>query len=66
MAYADFSVRDIAGLRNWIAHSKDVTSTRDSSSFPVYNIEGLVEFIGMSRSFFKSYDRLEMMLGRER
>lgn len=52
----------IRELRNWIAHSKDVTAIHPNSDHPVYNIEGLKKFIGLAKSFFNSYDVLELRL----
>lgn len=58
----DFPINVISELRNWVAHSKDATSIHPNSEPPVYNIEGLLVFIGMTRTFFQSYDALEMLL----
>lgn len=49
-------------LRNWIAHSKDVIAFNPNSDHPVYNIEGLKTFIASVRSFFRSFDALEIKL----
>lgn len=55
-------LNDITELRNWVAHSKDVTTVKPDSDHPVYNITGLVKFIELSTSFFKSYESLELVL----
>lgn len=52
----------IRELRNWIAHSKDVTTIRPNLEHPVYNIKGLKSFIDLVKSFFNSYDVLELNL----
>lgn len=58
----DFNMNSISHIRNWISHSKDVTAIRPHSGHPVYNIDGLVEFINISRSFFDGYEKLELIL----
>lgn len=55
-------VEDISDVRNWVAHSRDVTAIHPDSEHPVYNIQGLKRFINQVRLFFKVNDRLLMVL----
>lgn len=57
-----FDIDAISDLRNWIAHAKDITSTKKDPDRTVYNINGLKKFIAIVRSFFKSYEILEIKL----
>lgn len=52
----------IADLRNWIAHSKDITSVNPDDELSVYNMDGLKYFVKLAKSFFRSYDLLEIEL----
>lgn len=52
----------IGRLRNWIAHSQDVTATIQNDDGSIYDIDGLEIFVQRVKSFFKSYDVLEMKL----
>ncbi len=58
----DFPINIISEVRNWVAHSKDITAIHSNSDHQVYNIEGLMEFIAMTKIFFKSNDALDMLL----
>lgn len=62
--FSNTDLDDIAEVRNWIAHSKDVTAIKINSKHAVYNINGLKDFIRMTQSFFRIYDELEIILDK--
>lgn len=60
--FTNKDLNDLTGIRNWIAHSKDVTHIQPNKEHAVYNIDGLRNFIKMSQSFFTLYEKLELTL----
>lgn len=54
------SLESITRIRNWVAHSKDLTSRSNNLEKPIYRIEKLEEFITDSNIFFKCYEELEL------
>lgn len=60
--FSNVELDDISEVRNWVAHSKDATAIKINSKHTVYNIEGLKNFINMTKSFFKIFDELEILI----
>lgn len=60
--FSNSDLDDISEIRNWVAHSKDVTAIKINSEHSVYNIKGLKKFIKITKSFFMIYDDLEITL----
>lgn len=52
----DINIFAISSLRNKIAHSKDMTSRKESENNIVYNFHGLEEFINEINAFIKAFE----------
>lgn len=56
------SIQQITGLRNWVAHSQDLTHRVGTVNSPLYRIDDLKEFVKNVNRFFNCYDELEDMV----
>lgn len=65
-AYFRKSLHSIRDLRNWVAHSYDLTTKVDEVNAPLYRIEDLSRFIGNATRFFTCYEELEDMVRDEK
>ena len=54
----------IVNIRNWVAHNKDITHKNYQPIHPLYNIEGLKEFVSNSILFFDCYEELEISMNK--
>ncbi|PWK19085.1 hypothetical protein [Xanthomarina spongicola] len=58
----DVNLKKITTIRNWVAHSREVIYINPDSKHPIYNIEGLKEFVENVQSLFRAFDHVEMKI----
>lgn len=56
------NIKEIANLRNEIAHNKKVTSYIEEGDTLVFNYDSLVGYVSKINKFFKGYDYLKFLL----
>jgi hypothetical protein len=53
----------IIGIRNWVAHNKDLAHKIKGFGKPLYRIKELKEFVNNANAFFACYEEIESKLG---
>lgn len=60
----DNNLKAITQIRNWVAHNKDITHKNYRPIHPLYNMDGLKEFVSNSALFFDCYEELEISMNK--
>jgi len=56
------NIEGVKQVRNWVAHSKDLTHRSNEVGKPLYKINDLKNFVDYANQFFECYEELEFKL----